>query len=123
MNKHLVRLCGTVLAFEALFMAYFYFPLIGNSITRSSEVGVAALMLCLFVIAVALLFISGTALLSLKKWGVVTFWFALLVSFAYSVLIGNSSPAFVLGGFQVWIIDLILAIYLTLDLRSEGSKK
>jgi hypothetical protein len=66
-----------------------------------------------------LLLISGIGLLFIKRWAVMTLWVSLLFSFILSTVIGHSWPAYTYGNFQIWFVDLILAIFLSIEWKKS----
>jgi hypothetical protein len=116
MDKDLSRLCGVILSFEALYIIFYIFPLIVRSF--NSE-GMALVVVGVVVIAVLLLLLSGIGLLLEKRWSVVILWISLALSFAVSVFVGHSYPSFYSGNFQPWFIDLIIAIFLSIELKKS----
>ena len=114
MNKNLSRLCGTILFLEALYIIVYYFPLIIKSIIPET---MAFILAGSVVVSVLLLLISGISLLFLKKWSVIILWISLGLSFVVSVFVGHSYPSFIMGDFQIWVIDLVIAIFLSIESR------
>jgi len=116
MNKNLFRLAGTILTFEALYIIVLSFPSIAKTLNPEPIYMIGA---GLVVIAVLSMLISGIGSLLLKRWAVVTLWISLILSFVASVFIGHSYPAFVSGGFLSWIVDLIIAVFLAIELKKS----
>ena len=116
MNKSLFRLAGTIIAFEALYIIFYFFPLIASNLTNNATV---LMEVGLLVLGVILLLISGVGFLFAKKWAVTTLWISLALSFVVSVVMGHSFPAFISGGFLSWVTDLIIAVYLTVELKVQ----
>lgn len=115
MNKTFSRLCATILTFQALYIIVFFFPMIPRLIASTESNGMAITGVTSIVIAVILLLIAGLGLFWLKRWTMALLWASLLVACILSVVIGHSLPSYVYGGFDAWVIDLIIAIFLTLE--------
>lgn len=117
MNKNLFRLAGTILTFEALYVIILFFPSIAQTLPPET---IAMVMTGIVVIGVILMLIAGIGAIFVKRWSAVTLWVALILSFVVSVVIGHSYPSFVSGGFLSWMIDLIIAIFLTIELKKSN---
>lgn len=105
-------MAGTILTFEALYIIALIFPRLLFSFGFES---IYAIYAGLAVVGILFMLVSGIGALLIKRWSVVTLWISLILSFAVSTLIGHSYPAFISGGFLSWVIDLIIAIFLTIE--------
>lgn len=119
MNKNTFRLLGTILGFEALYIIFAYAPLISRIFSSASGSSLAIFAVILFVTSTLLLLVSGFALFFEKKWSLITIWLSLLLSLSLSTGIGHSWPSFVTGGFMLWAIDLIIAIFISIEYKNN----
>ncbi|MDE1966627.1 MAG: hypothetical protein KGI45_00960 [Patescibacteria group bacterium] len=116
MNKNLFRMAGAVLCLEALYLLYIYSQIYKILFAAASSTSTAIEAITYVLIGPALLIVSVIGTLTVKRWSIITLWAMLIVTFAFSVAFGHSWPAlFLYGNIQVWFIDLILAIFLTME--------
>jgi len=121
MNKKLLQLVGIVLGLESLYAFVFFFPLIQRSLILAYEIPIGYLYIVLIISGVLLLLISGIGLILYKRWSITTLWISLAFTFIVSMTIGSTWPPYVNGGFQMWFVDLIIAILASFMLRQPNN--
>ncbi len=108
MNKNLFRLCASILLLESVYLILVF----KSSLLQAWSITLTLLLL--------LMIISSIGLWMRKKWSVVVLYIALLISFIVS-LMSHRMPALVSGlGDISWFVNLILAIFLTLELKKKN---
>ena len=120
MNKNLFRMAGTVFCIEALYILYTYFQVYKMLFVGAGSISMMVGGNIYVLICLALFLVSTVGVLIIKRWSLVTLWITLVVTFVFSIVLGHSWPAlFIYGNVQVWFIDLIIAIFLSLEWKKD----